>query len=289
MRPALEITIPLLIAASLVYAEPYQVNYEGDVFPEEVGWERYTTGGGATRSIQNGVLLLESTDPLVSDVYLLDRQGQLDAGLGEMFYAEWRMRLLPGSGIADVDCFMARDSEAGDINMTWSSDYFWSLHDDHEFPIDATEFHCYRVESTNMVEYDFFIDGAYRFTGFFDPPGVTSSWVYFGDSSIGQASSSEWDYFRFGVMPISGTGDIDHDGDIDLGDFATFALCFMGSEVFAPPPACAGQEFILSDLDYDGDVDLGDFSTFALAFGTGRGASAQPTTAPLSTGNGGRS
>ncbi len=56
-------------------------------------------------------------------------------------------------------------------------------------------------------------------------------------------------------------GDVDGDGDVDLADFATFAKCFGGTGVPAPP----GCE--TSDLDRDGDVDLIDFGTFAANFG----------------------
>jgi len=258
----------ILLLPAIVLAEPYEVNYEADVFPEEVGWERYTTGGGATRSVQDGVLTLDTSDSQVSDQYLIDRQGQLDADPAEMFYAEWRMRVVPGSGIVDVSVFLARDAEAGDIDLGFSTDYVTSFFDDHEIFIDTTVFRTYRIESSDMAYYDFYIDGEYQYTGDFDPPGIASSWVLFGDCCVGQASSSQWDYFRFGVVPVARAGDVNADGDIDLNDFATFALCFMGSEVFQPPPDCSGQQFTVSDLDHDGDVDLADFSTFALVFGT---------------------
>ena len=61
--------------------------------------------------------------------------------------------------------------------------------------------------------------------------------------------------------------DLDHDGDVDLSDFATFALCYAGAMVTVPPPSCSQGWFASSDLDGDGDVDLSDFGTFALNFG----------------------
>jgi hypothetical protein len=55
-------------------------------------------------------------------------------------------------------------------------------------------------------------------------------------------------------------GDFDGDGDVDLNDFATFALCYTGAAV-PPAPGCEP-----CDLDADNDVDLGDFATFAANF-----------------------
>ncbi len=58
-------------------------------------------------------------------------------------------------------------------------------------------------------------------------------------------------------------GDFDGDGDVDLGDFATFALCYAGAAVTTPPAGCSADEFEAADCEGDGDVDLGDFATFA--------------------------
>jgi len=60
-------------------------------------------------------------------------------------------------------------------------------------------------------------------------------------------------------------GDFDGDADVDLNDFATFALCYTNGATTAPP-GCEPEDFEACDLDGDGDVDLNDFATFALAF-----------------------
>ncbi len=65
----------------------------------------------------------------------------------------------------------------------------------------------------------------------------------------------------------SGSGDLDCDGDVDLADFATLAVCFTGPDVTTPPAGCSAAEFAGSDIDGDGDVDLADFSSFAVFFG----------------------
>ena len=62
-------------------------------------------------------------------------------------------------------------------------------------------------------------------------------------------------------------GDLDGDGDVDLADFATFALCYAGAGVTAPPPGCAPAWFDAADLDQDHDTDLADFATFAMNYG----------------------
>ncbi|UCG33394.1 MAG: metallophosphoesterase [Phycisphaerales bacterium] len=59
--------------------------------------------------------------------------------------------------------------------------------------------------------------------------------------------------------------DLDCDGDVDLNDFATFAMCFSGASVTVPPPGCSPRNSSWSDLDGDGDVDLADFATLAAA------------------------
>ena len=72
----------------------------------------------------------------------------------------------------------------------------------------------------------------------------------------------------WGQAPLCGdiAGDFDDDCDVDLSDFATFALCYAGATVTTPPPGCTPEEFAETDLDTDGDVDLSDFGTFALNY-----------------------
>ncbi len=60
--------------------------------------------------------------------------------------------------------------------------------------------------------------------------------------------------------------DLDGDGNVDLNDFATLALCFGGTGVTDPPLGCPLADFLAADCDGDGDVDLNDFASFATAF-----------------------
>lgn len=56
---------------------------------------------------------------------------------------------------------------------------------------------------------------------------------------------------------VAMAGDLDLDGDVDVRDFATLAMCFNG-----PGNAASVNcpDDMNPDLDHDGDVDLGDFS-----------------------------
>jgi len=55
-------------------------------------------------------------------------------------------------------------------------------------------------------------------------------------------------------------GDLDHDGDVDFGDFNLFACCMAGPDITTPPPGCDPDDFANADHDGDDDVDLADFA-----------------------------
>ncbi len=66
------------------------------------------------------------------------------------------------------------------------------------------------------------------------------------------------------AVMISADGDVDNDGQVDLGDFAVFALCMAGPEASpAPPePITAYGCKAAFDFESDGDVDIHDFAEF---------------------------
>ena len=52
----------LAVIASLALpasATPCWYAYEGDAYPENAGWQRFTLGGGAQRSLANSALTLD--------------------------------------------------------------------------------------------------------------------------------------------------------------------------------------------------------------------------------------
>jgi hypothetical protein len=93
---------------------------------------------------------------------------------------------------------------------------------------------------------------------YYEPPGQTVALA--STRSMEAISPLVW---SVGPHETGPAGDIDGDGDVDLSDFATFALCYSGATVTTPPSGCSPDDFAASDLDSDQDVDLGDFAMFA--------------------------
>ena len=200
----------VLLAAGLprAAATPYLVSYEADTpgsFPEDEGWERFITDGGALRTVEDGLFSLTAQNPSPnggSDQYLFDREEMLNPDPGEFFFAEWRMRLLPGSDSADVGVVINTDGFERFFRLSYAVNTILSSGDNQQIFLDTTLFHSYRLESLDMMDYSMFIDGEWAWDGFFLFGTTRSSEVRFGDQSVGSASASEWDYFRFGVVKI---------------------------------------------------------------------------------------
>ncbi len=109
-----------------------------------------------------------------------------------------------------------------------------------------------------------------EYTALFDTTTVSTARVVFDPAGDIYLSSEVHTPTDLQVVKLTEggakTGDVDADGDVDLNDFATFAVCFHGSGVTKPPAGCEAGEFSACDMDNDGDVDHADFSTFALEF-----------------------
>jgi len=234
-------------------------------FPEDQGWERNYGAGTVYREITpDAELLLESWEMNDWEDYRrgLDPQSDLPAE-AEYLYAEWRVAVDEQVGY-DTNVHIALGEALGDITISMNTDHVrdaeggeWYDYPDHE-PGDA---HTLLFRTVNSIDYDLFVDGKYAFSDAFKLPSLVDAKAVWGDTSTAY-STSRWAFFRFGVTPL---GDIDINGQVDLVDFATFAICYTNGGTYAPP-GCSDQEFALSDLDNDGDTDLVDFATFAVNY-----------------------
>jgi hypothetical protein len=199
------------LVAGSARGEPYWIAYEGDVFPEEAGWQRHwgdehgPLGPGAERRIEDGVFVLDSLrHDQIFDFY--DVQRSIDPGPGETFVAEWRMRVDEQSDLGDASVGISRDAYPGYVQFYFGDDAVLSVTDGMLFAIEPGVFHTYRFVSPDMLQFEFFIDGMLTHQGAFEDFTLVQSSVGFGDTVQGRRSLSYWDYFCFGVVPEPGSG-----------------------------------------------------------------------------------
>lgn len=198
------LTIALVARAN---ADRYWVAYEGDDFPENEGWERVygdengPQQGGSNRSLEEGLLVLDSTrNHLIYDTYF--RRQQINPDPGEKFICEWRMRVASNAGpAADNRVGIAKDG-GGIVGFDLGYDAVRSSREGWTEPLAPGIFHTFRLESSDMVTYRFWLDGINVREGRWSS-SLNESYVGFGDSSLGGniVSFAEWDYLRFGVVP----------------------------------------------------------------------------------------
>ncbi len=185
---------------------PHWIAYEGDDFPENEGGRRGGGGetgphhGGAERSLENGILTL---DGLRNDQIwdFCEMQRSIDPGLGESFRAEWRVLVDPRSDYRDVNIVIARDTPPGHVYLELGPASLWLPGDDVEIELEPSAYHEFVFSSEDMGRYHLVIDGAVEYVSSFDSYSILNSFVNFGDGVQGQRSNSQWDYFRFGVVP----------------------------------------------------------------------------------------
>ena len=191
-------------------AEQYWVSYEGDAYPEDVGWTRIfgdETGplqGGAERSIENGALVVDSLrSTQIFDFYQIERP--LDPLPGEVFVAQWRLRIDTVLGVYDPVVGIRSDGNRA-VGFQFSDESVISAFEvGIGANLDPYAFHEYELRTFDMLTYELFIDGALAFTGVFHDV-TDGSRIGWGDAIQGAASESAWDYFRFGVVPEASSG-----------------------------------------------------------------------------------
>ena len=208
MNRMLCFSLVLVVCAGSARGDPYWIAYEGDVFPEDAGWERIWGdwdgqfhGDGAIRTLEDGILTYDTTFDLgVYEFSRMERPGAIDPGPGEVFVVEWRLKVSDVTGTADAGVFVASD-DAWVLSMRFAEDHIVSGFEGLlEIPFEPGTFHDYRIESHDMRTYDLYIDGILARKGNFAPRFSDSEFGW-GPGTQGASSMQRWDYIRFGVLP----------------------------------------------------------------------------------------
>jgi len=196
-------------------AAPGQViTYNGDVFPESVGWERVGTFD-ADRSLVDGQLVIDVDlgvwDPLPGgeqDFY----KRSIAEFAGEPFFLEWRcVTNAPNTEIGGVGGSAINAWGTGVANhFTITGDRVRLIRDNFLpivfVDIDPAVSHTYRLEYYRDESYFWYIDGEIVDSGV--PEGDfpnPNSRIIWGSSMWQTPSTNQWDYIRYGVIPEPGT------------------------------------------------------------------------------------
>jgi hypothetical protein len=190
-------------------AEPYWYAYEGNDLPENEGWSRSWGnddgehhGDGAYRTIEDGILTMDSLyDLRVYDYAYRRLPGELDPDPGELFVAEWRLKVDETIG-GHWDSKVSICSDDGWIlGLGCFPEHIEShFEEDVYIPITPDVFHEYLLISWDMRMYELYIDDLLVHEGSFSER-IFSSQFAWGDCVSGAASRAHWDYVRFGVVP----------------------------------------------------------------------------------------
>ncbi len=196
----------LVIGMAHATADPFWVAYEGNDYPEDVGWTRQWGDadglyhGGALRSLNNGLFTSYALhDPSVYDFQYQDVQ--IAIAPDEWFVATWRTLVDPASDPLDTKVVLTRSESAGHVSFSLGPEYVTVRPGPTQIAIEPNVFHTYTVTSYDMLSYVLEIDGVTIHSGDFELDSLLSSYVTFGDGVLGQRSHAQWDYFRYGVVP----------------------------------------------------------------------------------------
>lgn len=197
--------IILALGVSRAAADQFWYTYEGNDYPEVEGpWIRYTRGGGAQRSLQDGALVLDSLASMyIVDEYYINTPFVLDPG--EALHVEWRVRIDQTPTNPDAAMFIAAGVH-GLIFLHYAENGIWSEAEGVWIDFVPGVFHEYSLWSWDLANYSLFIDGQLAHEGVFEGPYPYSD-VFWGD--VTEATSlTTWDFVRFGIVPEPPVGPV---------------------------------------------------------------------------------
>ena len=191
------------------------IDYTGDVFPEEIGWERVGTFD-ADRWLDNGwlyqhVQLGDWAPPPGGEQDFYQRA--LADFAGERFFIEWRVVTdAPATEIDGVGGSSLSASGGGILyHLTIASDRVRLIRG-VQYPVvwvdsQPDTAHTYRLEVDGAADFRWFIDTQLITSGVpegeFPNPAAFLTW---GAKYHLSESTNSWDYVMFGAIPEPGTG-----------------------------------------------------------------------------------
>jgi hypothetical protein len=209
MRPFVWVGGLLALVSGAAHASPFWIAWEGDDWPESVGYVRSwgnwngPNQGGAVRTLENGALTYDTLyDPGAYDYYYRDDLPGLELQPGETVVLEWRMKI--DQAYSGGDPGLSLKSEDGwALGYTIAEDRIRSIFEnDLEIPFVPYVWHDYQVVSSDLRAYDLFIDGSLAHQGSFGYVFPGAPHVGWGDAGQNFTSGSyhSWDWFRVGVV-----------------------------------------------------------------------------------------
>jgi len=258
------------------------ITYEGSVIPETEGWERRLAGTlGAERTVVDGwfvqtVGLPEGWPGPTGDADFY--RMPLDAFVGAaQFFVEWRGETDNPAWLLDLSAVpvvaVAGGNGPGFYHTTMTNERVQLLRS-VTFPLVFVDLaadvpHTYRLELDADRSYAWFIDGIAVESG--QPEGPypdATERITWGVRRSYVDATTRWDYVRYGVIPIDGSGDYDSDEDVDGRDFYFFHECLTNDRpgINGGPDNDAGPGCRFADFDADTDVDLQDVAVFQQLF-----------------------
>jgi hypothetical protein len=160
----------------------------------------------------------------------------------------------------------------GGYNITVARDLVKFLRD-VDLPIGFIEIepdvpYTYRIELYSG-RYAFYIDAYLIDEGVADGPFLAyNPRISWRGKSWYLPCHNAWDYIRYGVIPVDGSGDYDSDGAVTHDDFYVFHECLTNERlgINGGPDADAGPGCRFADFDGDSDTDLLDVAEFQNLF-----------------------
>ncbi len=273
-RRAWPLTAVILVAGLGVPAPAQVITYEGNVFPEQAGWQRLRSA--PERNLEDGWLIEWLPRP-AQDFYRYNIGGM--TSLVGRFFVEWRAVTDNPSWLIDewqVPAVVSAAGREASLYHTVMTESAAVLLRDLVIPrvivpVSIGIPHVYRVE-VFPDEYIWYIDGVATDSGIpegpYPDPNAFLGWGAEVTYDGAPPATTAWDFVRVGRIPDDASGDYNSDGAGTLFDMYFFDDCLTkdGPGIFGGPGNDAGPGCRFTDFDADGDVDLFDFAEFQNVF-----------------------